>query len=136
MKPPLPPVDLAQSLPQVRLLVLFGSRARGTATEGSDWDLGVCLRDPNLDAWSFLALTMPLAEALKLQSEHIDLVNLDRCSPLLGFAVAKEGIPLYEEIPGLFRCFQVKAAKIYGDTAKLRSLQERYVAQMLEQLRQ
>ncbi|HEY9737796.1 MAG TPA: nucleotidyltransferase domain-containing protein [Trichocoleus sp.] len=48
MKSPLSQVDLSQSLPQVRLLVLFGSRAKGTATEGSDWDLGVSLRDP---AW-------------------------------------------------------------------------------------
>lgn len=63
-------------------------------------------------------------------------MSLDRCSLLLGFAAAKQGIPLYKEIPGLFHCFQVKAAKIYGDTVKLRRFQEQYVAQMLEQLKQ
>ncbi|MBD0334453.1 MAG: nucleotidyltransferase domain-containing protein [Cyanobacteria bacterium Co-bin13] len=132
----LPSVDLSASLPQVRLLVLFGSRAKGTATEGSDWDLGVRLSNPNLDAWSLLSLAVPLAETLSIQSERVDLVNLDRCSPLLGFAVATEGIPLYEEVPGLFHCFQVKAAKVYADTAKLRQLQKRYMTQMLQQLKQ
>ncbi|MBD2260523.1 nucleotidyltransferase domain-containing protein [Pseudanabaena sp. FACHB-2040] len=132
----LPLVDLSSRLPQVRLLVLFGSRAKGTATEGSDWDLGVGLSDPDLDGWSLLALAVPLAEVLGIQSEQIDLVNLDRCSPLLGFAMATEGMPLYEEIPGLFHCFQVKAAKVYADTAKLRQAQEQYIARMLKQLKQ
>lgn len=129
------PVDLSDRLPQVRLLVLFGSRAKGTATDKSDWDLGVLLCNPNLDGLSFLSLGLPLAEVLGLRTDRIDLVNLDRCSPLLGFAIATEGKPLYEAEPGLFHCFQVKAAKTYADTAKLRQYQEKYIAQMLERLR-
>ena len=45
---------------------------------------------------------------------------LDRCSPLLGFHVARDGKLIYEKNSGDFVKFQMKAWKIYADTAKFR----------------
>lgn len=39
-----------QTLPQGSTLLLYGSRARGDAHEGSDWDLLILLDKPKLEA--------------------------------------------------------------------------------------
>lgn len=118
----LPTVDWAAILPpqvrlQVRLLVLFGSRARGQARARSDWDLGVLFHGADRHGADLLPdareelrvqLILPLARALRVPREAIDLidlVDLDTCLPLLAWLSA-QGKPLYEEVPGIFACFQ------------------------------
>src|SRR5438552_824836 len=56
----------------LELLVLFGSRARGEARQGSDWDFGY-LADERFDP---LDLLLPLVTALG--TDRIDLVDLRR----------------------------------------------------------
>ena len=38
-----------QNLPQGGRLILYGSRARGTATDASDWDLLIILDKPRIE---------------------------------------------------------------------------------------
>ena len=72
----------------VRLAILFGSRARGRARPGSDADVAV-LGD-NLD---LLALAADLSDASRVE---VDVVSLDDPGyPLLN-AVLRDGIVLYE----------------------------------------
>jgi predicted nucleotidyltransferase len=111
----LPMVDWTAILPpQVRLLVLFGSRVRGTARARSDWDLGVLLQVADLPPEGreglWVQLIPCLAQALRVPREAIDLVDLDICPPLLA-GLAAQGKPLYEEVPGIFDCFQRNMAQ-------------------------
>jgi predicted nucleotidyltransferase len=124
---------LLRAIPTLKLLVLFGSQARGTATEQSDWDVAIQC-EPVLTGWEQLAFDQPVATSLGISSDRLDLVNLPHCSPLLGYAIARDGQLLYEAEPGLFRRFQLKAWKTYADTAKLRHYQTKYIQHTLAQL--
>ena len=118
--------EVAAAHPQLRLVVLFGSVARGRATPRSDVDLGV-LADGACD---LDALYVSLAPVLK--SDRLDLVDLRRAGPILAFAVARDGAPLFEGEPGTWRQFQSLAQRRYADTAKLRRAQERALAVFIE----
>ncbi|WP_170944110.1 nucleotidyltransferase domain-containing protein [Leptolyngbya sp. BC1307] len=114
-------------LPEVKLVVLFGSQARQKATDKSDWDIAFLATPDTYIGMEQFTLQQDIALLLDLPFDDIDLVNLRRCSPLLAFAVAREGKLLYEAAPAAFRLFQVRASKIYADTAKLRYFQKVYL---------
>jgi len=48
-----------QNLPQGGLLVLYGSQARGTATESSDWDLLIILDKPKIEQSDYDNVSFP-----------------------------------------------------------------------------
>lgn len=77
----------------LRLLLLFGSRARGDASDGSDWDFGF-LADPGLAAFDPDRLLTDLAGALG--TERIDLADLSRAGALVRFRAARDGIVISE----------------------------------------
>ncbi len=114
-------------LPKVKLVVLFGSQARQKATEKSDWDIVFLATPDTYTGMEKFTLQQDISVLLDLSFDHIDLIDLRRCSPLLAFTVAREGKPLYEATPAVFRMFQVRASKIYADTAKLRYFQKVYL---------
>ena len=118
--------DLQDVIPDLRLLVLFGSAAQGRARSGSDIDLAVrCDGPADLDA-------LYLALAPRLGTDHLDLVDLGRAGPLLGMAVARTGRLLFEREPGTFREFQSLASRRYCDTDKLRRAGRRAIHAFLE----
>ena len=100
---------LASASPGLRLLVLYGSRARGTAHARSDWDLGF-LADAGFDVDGLLA---GLAE--DLGADHVDLADLSRASVVLRHAVAGDGVVLHERAPGEFHAFQLGAVTDWSD---------------------
>jgi predicted nucleotidyltransferase len=93
----------------LRLLVLFGSRARGHAHVGSDWDLAY-VAPPTFDAEE-----LRLRVAAALGTDEIDLVDLAHGSALIRMKVASEGRPIYEASPGAFRSFAIEAARFWCD---------------------
>lgn len=104
----------------VRLVVLFGSRARGTQRRDSDVDVGVLM-----DAASPGLLDrrrVEIADSLGLTGE-VDMVFLDDAEPLLLFEVATTGRPIYEHEPGTFEAFRLRAVKRYYDTAWIRRVE-------------
>ena len=113
--------------PDVQLLVLFGSRVKDYADDKSDWDVAIQTTLGTYKGFDQLVLQDEIAQLLNISSDKIDLVHLRYCSPLLAFTVAREGQLIYEDEPATFHRFQVRAAKVYADTAKLRRLQNRYV---------
>ncbi len=127
---------IRQAIPDLKLLVLFGSQAKGTATERSDWDLAVLMDASSADNWIGWQVCVPLANILQISESCIDLIDLAYCSPVLGYAIAREGHVLYEREPDLFFNFQLKAWKRYADTARLRQYQKDYIRLGLERLRQ
>jgi hypothetical protein len=118
--------DLPGVMPDLRLLVLFGSVACGRARSESDIDLAAQCDGPvDLDA-------LYLATAPRLETDRLDLIDLRRAGPLLQMAVARTGRPLLEREPGAFREFQSLASRRYCDTEKLRRARRRAVYAFLE----
>src|SRR5260370_2268971 len=74
-----------------RLVILFGSAARGSAPD--DLDLGV-LGDSVIDA---VDATNRFIRALRVQA--VDLTDLRRAHPLLLMLAAPDAVPLYERSP-------------------------------------
>lgn len=118
--------DLPEVMPDLRLLILFGSAVRGRARSQSDVDLGVqCDGPADLDA-------LYLAIAPRIGTDRLDLVDLRRAGPLVAFEVARKGRLLFERRPGIFREFQSLASRRYCDTEKLRRAQRRAIHVFLE----
>jgi len=85
----------------VRIALLFGSRARGRARPGSDADVAVEGRDLNP-----LALAADLSEATGVE---VDVVDLGRAGyPLLN-AVLRDGILLHEGERGAAASWRTRA---------------------------
>jgi hypothetical protein len=106
------PADLAaivQGHPALRLLVLFGSRARADARSTSDWDLGYVASD-GLDPD---ALLLGLVRALG--TDRVDLVDLERAGAQIRYRAAAEGRVVHEGRPGAFAEFWLAAVDFWCD---------------------
>jgi predicted nucleotidyltransferase len=101
----------ADAAPGLQLLVLHGSRARGTSHERSDWDFAY-EGNADFDVDAFLAT---LADLLKV--DRIDLVDLARAGALLRHRVARDGVTLFERTPGRFERFWLDAVHTWCDLA-------------------
>jgi len=107
---------ILEQVPYLKLLVLFGSRARGDADENSDWDFAV-LYDEELrkhyekGGLDWLRLWTVLEKVLDLPDNKVDVVDLGHCSPLLAHFVARDGTVLFEEEAGEFERFRQRALK-------------------------
>ncbi len=85
----------------VKLAILFGSRARGTAR--TDSDLDVAIDGPG-------EAVLPLAADLREATGHdVDVVVLDDPNFPLLQAIVREGRPLYEARRGAFAAFRARA---------------------------
>lgn len=86
--------DLVQQLarePTVQRVLLFGSRARGTARERSDIDLAVDAPGASEQEWARIAIAVDEAETLL----RIDLVRLDEASGDFREEIEREGMILF-----------------------------------------
>jgi predicted nucleotidyltransferase len=81
----------------IRLLVAFGSVVRGLRGPDSDLDLAVWMETSNSAPQKLARLAATLQPLFP--GERLDLVPLNRASPLLQFQVAHYGAPLFEAIP-------------------------------------
>lgn len=91
--------NLHCAFPELKLLVLIGSRATGKATQASDWDFAFVSNET--DFFSRLAQTEQLraylAKVLSCQNSKIDLIDLPYSNLAMRADVANEGIPLLGE---------------------------------------
>jgi uncharacterized protein YutE (UPF0331/DUF86 family)/predicted nucleotidyltransferase len=104
----------------VRLLVAFGSAVRDQRHPDSDLDLAVCMATANGAPQALIRFEVALRPLFP--GERLDIVLLNRASPLLQFQVALHGSVLFEAASGVFHSFQVLAAKRHTDVAHLRRL--------------
>lgn len=125
--------QLPEKIPYLKMLVLFGSRATGKTHANSDWDFAALydeqLREESRKNRGFAWFEVPglIGQVLNINSDNIDVVELNNCSPLLNYHVARDGKLLYEKYPGEFVNFQRQAWKIYADTAKFRKAQRKSI---------
>lgn len=106
----------------LRLLVLYGSVARGTATRESDIDIAILGRAPLIPEDEAV-----IAEELALATgeSRIEVRSLHRASPLFVETVLREGVVLYEDAPELARFLSLYAWKLSKETAYLREARYR-----------
>jgi uncharacterized protein len=115
------PIDLdalraiASEFPEARLVVLFGSVARGTAAPWSDADIAVL----GLPFWSGLELGGRLATKLGREPH---LIELETASTWLRFLVAREGILLHQGSPDAWARFQAEAMLGWFDFQPIHAL--------------
>jgi uncharacterized protein YutE (UPF0331/DUF86 family)/predicted nucleotidyltransferase len=113
----------------VCLLVAFGSTVREKRRPDSDLDLAVWMAATNTAPQALVRLEVALRPLFP--GEHLDLVLLNRASPLLQFQVALHSAVLFEAAPGAFHAFQVLASKQHADVAHLRRLDRLCVERFL-----
>ncbi|MFM6322641.1 MAG: type VII toxin-antitoxin system MntA family adenylyltransferase antitoxin [Microcystis panniformis] len=128
-----------EKIPNLKLLILFGSRARGEHRLDSDWDLAISYDETNRQTGikeisnDYLTSLSILSELFEINRDSIDLIELDRCSPLMKYQVARDGKLIYEKNTGDFLKFRVRAWKEYADTAKFRKIQKDSIDLWLKQ---
>ena len=109
---------------EVLLAYLFGSLGRGQT--GHDVDLAILTRSGQ---------AFRLREAITdcLETERVDLVDLQRASPVLRFEILRTGQLLYAADLALSECFELATLRLYRDTAWLRRQQREYLRERMEQ---
>ena len=85
-------ITLANSNPQVQVLWLYGSRAKGTAGPASDWDLAVAfdpvkLSDPLENRLRPELLALDWQRALGLTEGQLSVVDINQAPIPLAFAI-------------------------------------------------
>ena len=91
--------DLAARDLAIDVLWLYGSRAKGTASSGSDFDLAVAFRDmPSEPLDRRLRpelLALDWADALGLNSEQFSVADINQVSVPLAYAIVTSGQVLF-----------------------------------------
>jgi predicted nucleotidyltransferase len=108
----------------VQLAYLFGSLARGP--KANDVDLAVW--SPDVPAYR---LREPIAECLG--TERLDLVDLQRASPVLRFEILKTGRSLYVADEAFQQRYEMQTIRVYRDTHYLRRRQRDYLRERFAQ---
>jgi uncharacterized protein len=126
-----------QDHPNLKLLILFGSRARGEEDPSSDWDFAFLTepdRPPQPQSYWFPGseLLNTLCNLLEVSDETIDLVDLSTCSDILAHFVARDGQVIYEKMPGEFSQFQQQSLKTNADLKQYRHTQREKVLETLQ----
>ncbi|MBC3194244.1 nucleotidyltransferase domain-containing protein [Pseudonocardia sp. C8] len=112
----------AARTPGLDLLLLHGSRSRGEAHPGSDWDLGYL---GEVDPARLLD-----AVASALGTNRVDLVDLARATALLRFEAARDGVCIHETA-GSHRRFVVDATTFWCDAGPvIRRAQDEVLAEL------
>lgn len=105
--------QVSTKIPYLKMLILFGSRARGDTHSNSDWDFAVfydqSLREKNVKGFGWFEIYEILADIFHIPDDRIDVVDLDHCSPLIAHYIAQDGQLLYEREQELFNEFQQKS---------------------------
>jgi len=115
-----------------RIVILFGSVARGDIKRESDVDLAF-LAEPPLSEKEYSKLYGDLEDLLHRPLSLVNLARISR-SPSFAFNILSEGIPLLIRDQEQWRTMRERILKIYWDTEYLRDLNWRYFKERLRRL--
>lgn len=110
---------------QKKLVILFGSRAKGTMGKRSDVDVAVLAEHP-LSLKEKINLDEEFAKRFSVSEDAVDIVDLSHASPLLQHEVAEHG-KLLQGKPKNFFSFRLLARKRYLHAEKLYRIREIYL---------
>lgn len=129
--PDLPPIAeqlrrLLQGRDDIRVALLFGSQARGSAGPSSDVDIAV-------DAPSIDPLTL-VAELSGVLSRDVDVIPLDEHTPIpLLERILREGIVVHQAFPGAGALFRSRTmAMLETDRPWYERMQEAWLKRVRE----
>jgi len=108
-------------------LWVFGSEARGAAGPRSDLDLAALFRRRP----SALELLEARAELAPLAGRELDLVDLDRTTPVLAMQVMRLGRLVVDRNPRRRHAFLARLLGRYDDVRRLTAPIERRIAERL-----
>lgn len=106
---------------ELKLVLLFGSQARGKTHRESDADIGF-LSDKNMGLRQIANIQFEMTQKLKIS--NLELVRLAGASSLFLQQVINEGVVLYEDRPGVFTLFASYVFKRFVEEKPLRDLKE------------
>ena len=116
----------------LKLILLYGSYAKGTQTELSDLDIAV-LREKPLDFNTHVELYGEFSSIFGDIERDLDVQILDRKDPLFLYQVAKNSQLLYGSTLD-YNEFRAYAFRAYHDSRDLRRLQDRLMMRYQEHL--
>jgi uncharacterized protein len=103
----------------VSLVFLFGSIAAGRSHRKSDVDIAILFKPPpGVDRSEDISDMAGRLSALL--GKEVDLVQLDRASPVLKMQVLKNGVLVYSSDKGHFYRFQMDTVNQYDDLKRVR----------------
>ncbi len=106
--------EAAERFPAIEVLYLFGSRACGTAGPDSDVDIAVYFAEEEYRANPLLDLELGLYLEDRL-GRPVDVVVMQRVSPIMQHQVAARGRRLFERAPELRTRLELRSFKRYLD---------------------
>jgi predicted nucleotidyltransferase len=112
--------DYCDSLPGAVAAYLFGSQAKGTATQTSDVDVAI-LFSPNAVPDTMQVLDLQEDLAGRLQVSHVDLVIMNRANPILKYQIYRYGTCVLEKNTKQMRSFRVQSLTEYADVKRMRA---------------
>ena len=101
---------------------LFGSHAHGTVTPLSDIDIAVRYR-PGVDK-SATEAKLFADVSLLLQTDNIDIIDIDIASPLLAHRAVLAGVPIFEHPAHDEAVLKTRILHQYEDTRHLREIKQ------------
>lgn len=107
---------------EIKFAYLFGSQAKGTAYEKSDYDVAVLFKKEPKDPLALKEITFLSIELEKFFPTEVDVVCLNTASPLLKYEVVSHGKPIYCQNEEERINFEVTAIKEYIDDEPIRNL--------------
>lgn len=118
--------ELAQTA-GLRLVVLFGSRARGAARPGSDVDIAILggAQERHADVIQSLCSVFP--------GHSLDVIRLESADALLRHEVMHRGVRLWGD-PVLFSEYRAYAYRAFTDAADLFALERTLFAKKMKRL--
>lgn len=131
-------LQLPERIPYSKMLVLFGSRATGNANAKSDWDFAVLCDEEQREAYiknnisGLLELPMLIGEVLKINPDHIDIVELNHCSELIAHFVARDGKVIYESEAEEFEKFKQKVLLSKSELKTIENNKRQNIEQFLQ----
>jgi uncharacterized protein len=119
--------EVLESVPGVRLAVLFGSTAGGRARAGSDIDVAVSI-GPGLELPPSLQVALERATG-----QPVSVTRLDDAPPLLRFEIGRDGVVLIEREPGGWVRFRAQAMIDWWDWAPTARMMHRAMVRRLRE---
>jgi len=116
----------------LELVLLYGSRIKGTSHEGSDVDIAVFTKKP-IDFRTFLSLYSALSEVLAPLEGELDLVDLRGKGPLFLYQIFANSWLLYGD-PTAYNEFRAFAFRNYFDSRDIFRLEKILVHRYQEYL--
>jgi predicted nucleotidyltransferase len=116
---------------KIKLAYLFGSRAKGTFTKDSDYDIAVLFKKKN-GIRGFLAESAHLKDELReFFPKELDIIALNNAGSLLKYEAISKGLPLFSEDEKFRIDFEVLTVKEYIDDQYMRDIYTNALARRL-----